>query len=271
MIRDTYMTTGEFAKLMKVSKHTLFHYDDIGLFCPEMMGENGYRYYSIYQIETLDTILLLKKSGMSLQEIKDFLEHRNPENFMKIFDAKQKEINQEISRLQAMKKRIWQRKAKIQYMQECDFSVIKVVYHPERYYLYEKITDITEKGYFLKINKLISRLETLDSECDYDVAYIQFPQDIENSIYDGYNNVILLMQQKVQDSDIKILSAGNYLSVYHIGHWESIGEAYERLLAYIKENKIRTEGNYLEYYVVDNFTAKQIEDYVTEISIKIQE
>lgn len=79
------------------------------------------------------------------------------------------------------------------------------------------------------------------------------------------------MQQKVQDSDIKILSAGNYLSVYHIGHWESIGEAYERLLTYIKENKIRTEGNYLEYYVVDNFTAKQIEDYVTEISIKIQE
>lgn len=172
MIRDTYMTTGEFAKLMKVSKHTLFHYDDIGLFCPEMMGENGYRYYSIYQIETLDTILLLKKSGMSLQEIKDFLEHRNPENFMKIFDAKQKEINQEISRLQAMKKWIWQRKAKIQYMQECDFSEIKVVYHPERYYLYEKITDITEKGYFLKINKLISGLETLDSECDYDVAYI---------------------------------------------------------------------------------------------------
>lgn len=32
MIRDTYMTTGEFAKLMKISKHTLFHYDDIGLF-----------------------------------------------------------------------------------------------------------------------------------------------------------------------------------------------------------------------------------------------
>ena len=75
MIRDTYMTTGEFAKLMKISKHTLFHYDDIGLFCPEILGENGYRYYSIYQMETLDTILLLKKSGMSLQEIKDFLEH----------------------------------------------------------------------------------------------------------------------------------------------------------------------------------------------------
>ena len=62
MICDTYMTTGEFAKLMKISKHTLFHYDEIGLFCPEALGENGYRYYSIYQMETLDTILLLKKN-----------------------------------------------------------------------------------------------------------------------------------------------------------------------------------------------------------------
>ena len=164
MIRDTYMTTGEFAKLMKVSKHTLFHYDDIGLFCPEILGENGYRYYSIYQMETLDTILLLKKSGMSLQEIKDFLEHRSSENFMKIFDVKQKEIDQEISRLLAMKEWMSQRKAKIQYMQKCDFSEIKVIYHPERYYLYEEFTDTdtTDKEFMLKINKLISKLEELD-------------------------------------------------------------------------------------------------------------
>ncbi len=29
--RDAYLTTGEFAKLAEVSKHTLFHYDKIGL------------------------------------------------------------------------------------------------------------------------------------------------------------------------------------------------------------------------------------------------
>ena len=29
---DSYFTTGEFAKLCKVKKQTLFHYDDIGIF-----------------------------------------------------------------------------------------------------------------------------------------------------------------------------------------------------------------------------------------------
>lgn len=53
MDRNLYMTTGEFAALMGVSKHTLFHYDDIGLFSPEYVAENGYRMYSLYQLETL--------------------------------------------------------------------------------------------------------------------------------------------------------------------------------------------------------------------------
>ena len=60
MDRHEYMTTGEFASAMGVSKDTLFHYDDIGLFCPEKVSENGYRYYSIYQMETFDTIRMLR-------------------------------------------------------------------------------------------------------------------------------------------------------------------------------------------------------------------
>lgn len=29
-----YLTTGEFARLCGVSKHTLFHYDELGVFSP---------------------------------------------------------------------------------------------------------------------------------------------------------------------------------------------------------------------------------------------
>ena len=79
MDRHEYMTTGEFASAMGVSKDTLFHYDDIGLFCPEKVSENGYRYYSIYQMETFDTIRMLRDLGMPLKEIRDMLAHRSPE------------------------------------------------------------------------------------------------------------------------------------------------------------------------------------------------
>ena len=47
------MTTGEFARIMRITKETLFHYDEIGLFQPELTQPNGYRYYSIYQTRSL--------------------------------------------------------------------------------------------------------------------------------------------------------------------------------------------------------------------------
>ena len=40
---ELYFTTGEFAEILGVKKHTLFHYDEIGLFSPAVKEENGYR------------------------------------------------------------------------------------------------------------------------------------------------------------------------------------------------------------------------------------
>mgnify|MGYP000269148540 FL=1 len=48
MDHNKYMTTGEFARRMGVTKNMLFHYDKIGLFSPEIVDTN--EYYSIYQV-----------------------------------------------------------------------------------------------------------------------------------------------------------------------------------------------------------------------------
>ena len=44
------LTTGEFAKICNVKKHTLFHYDDIGLLKPDYYDENGYRFILIVSL-----------------------------------------------------------------------------------------------------------------------------------------------------------------------------------------------------------------------------
>ena len=57
---SNYLTTGEFATLVGVTKHTLFHYDKIGIFSPELKRSNEYRYYHIFQVETFYVITSLK-------------------------------------------------------------------------------------------------------------------------------------------------------------------------------------------------------------------
>ena len=64
-------TTGAFAALCGVTKHTLFHYDEIGIFSPAIRGENGYRYYAPVQVEVFQVISVLKEMGMPLADIKD--------------------------------------------------------------------------------------------------------------------------------------------------------------------------------------------------------
>ena len=78
MPEEQLYTTGQFAELCGVKKQTLFHYDDIGLLVPALVEDNGYRRYSYSQYQDFLLISCLKEAGMSLTEIKDYLEESDP-------------------------------------------------------------------------------------------------------------------------------------------------------------------------------------------------
>ena len=90
---DSYFTTGEFAKLCKVKKQTLFHYDDIGIFSPEIKSENGYRYYAYNQLEVFGVISILKEMDMPLKAIKKYLDNRSPKDLIDLLNKQVDEID----------------------------------------------------------------------------------------------------------------------------------------------------------------------------------
>ena len=103
---DIYFTTGEFAKLCGVKKQTLFHYEEIGLFSPALIKENGYRYYSYRQLYTFTMILTLKNLHMPLKDIKTYLDTRTPETYIKLLNEKLSEVDATITRLTDIKNRL---------------------------------------------------------------------------------------------------------------------------------------------------------------------
>lgn len=69
------LTIGEFSNICKVSAKTLRYYAEIGLILPdEINPDNGYRYYSINQLEKMLLINRLKAYSFSLEEIKSIFE-----------------------------------------------------------------------------------------------------------------------------------------------------------------------------------------------------
>ena len=62
-------SVGEFSKLAQVSKRQLRFYDQIGLFVPQVVQDNGRRLYSASQLADLNRILALQQLGFSLEQI----------------------------------------------------------------------------------------------------------------------------------------------------------------------------------------------------------
>ena len=103
----TLFTVGEMAKLSNISKQTLIFYDRKGVFSPNYVDpDNGYRYYSADQLELLDNILILKEMGLSLEEIKSFMENRSVELALSLMREQKQKMEQRMERIWKLQKKL---------------------------------------------------------------------------------------------------------------------------------------------------------------------
>ena len=93
----------EFARIARTSRKTLQYYDEIGLFSPAYVAENGYRYYSLLQLDRLALIAVLRDLGLPLREIKRYQERGSADELGKLLEAQSREIDRSIELLRHRK------------------------------------------------------------------------------------------------------------------------------------------------------------------------
>lgn len=130
------LSIGEFSNICKVSTKTLRYYAEIGLLLPdEINSENGYRYYSIEQLETMLFINRLKSYNFSLEEIKTILESEElqDEKLYLELTRKKKEIEKQVQefektldQLNTDLSNLKQGKSIMSYMESIDIQLVEV-------------------------------------------------------------------------------------------------------------------------------------------------
>ena len=90
------MTVGQMSKLFNITSETLRHYDRIGLLKTIVNEENGYRYYSIKEMEILDLILDAKYLEIPLTNIKEAISNKSIENYIELIELQEKTIDEKI-------------------------------------------------------------------------------------------------------------------------------------------------------------------------------
>ncbi len=66
---------GEISKMFNLSVHTIRYYEKEAIISPVKRAKNGIRYFDDNNIESIRLVECLKKTGLSLREIKKFQEY----------------------------------------------------------------------------------------------------------------------------------------------------------------------------------------------------
>ena len=261
------LTTAQFAKLHEVNKRTLHYYDDIGLFCPLTKEENGYRYYDISQSIDFEYIRMLKELNMSIKEIEMYRKQPTPDNFLKIADTKEQELDKEIRKLKNIKRILQAKKEQIVFceslqeqeirVEECKSErILTFPYDFSEDDIYQIFSPLKSTWGIEQIRMGIGSFISLDN-----VYNMNFTK------YDGIYT-IALNNKSVSNSFIK--PKGRYLCGYQKGTWDKLPEMYQKILDYSKKHDLKLTG-YAYEVGLNDFVISNPDDYITKIMIKIEE
>ncbi len=269
--KNEYLTTGEFAKICGIPKHILFHYDQIKLFQPALIKENGYRYYSFRQLDTFSIISALKRLGMPLKEIKKYMDERNPEKLVHLLEEKSDEVAKEIIKLKNTKREIDSLKKLTENALSVEYNIIKPAYHKSMKAICSTLMDNgNDNSYSIFVTELIAFRNTSNATM---IDFLGASLTIDNILEKRFDSFSYLYT-KTNNSDKKnntlVRREGWYLQVYYKGSYRNISEMYTKIIQYAKEHQIKLGKNAYEEYLIFEIGTKNREDYVTLILVEIE-
>ena len=265
-----YLTTGEFAKLCKVNKQTLFYYDQIGLLSPVFKNEKGYRFYSINQIELFYVIDLLKDLGMSLKDIQQYTQNKSPESFLTLMYQKKDEIVKMRQEIEMKEKLIETKITLMEDASQLDFDQITLEHLPEAtLYLSRNIENISDEEFVEVLSEFIGELNESQLDTGYPIGGITKREHVLKGEYSKYS--YLYMEQPHPKEGYPYFKAvkSDFLIGYHIGEDKTIHHTYKKLFSEMDRLGL-TFGDYVfEEYVYDTVVKNLKEQYVTKIMIQV--
>ena len=268
-MKNKLYKTSEFAALCGVTKHTLYHYDEIGLLCPKVVADNGYRFYTIEQYEKFLLISTFKMLGTPLGEIQSYFEKQDAEYFLHILKNKLIDVNKERKRLEKAYHLLSDTISTINSLENVEMGKINIMDCEEEYFIATpalppaECTDdsdvIKRWGEHLQYcNKLEYVTNTLGGEIIIYHDILQGNYSVSFYISKAY--------KKTSDSRLHIKPKGKYAVLYYNGSYNSINNVYRSLKEHCDKMGFVVAGNIYQ----EDFCSNQSSDgCVMKISMQI--
>lgn len=268
---ENLFSIGELSRYQNISKQTLIFYDKTGVFHPAYVDpSNGYRYYSASQLDELDTILILKKSGLSLQKIKELLSHYTTQSSLKVLKSQLGVIDRQMEELRLVHSRLSQRCAQLEGA-NLHQEGPRVEKMEEQYVL----TRPVEPPFTLR------EISIATKQCFAQAFQESLPIFFQSGVrvplerilrgdYTQADLVFLPTEKTGRANNIQRLPAGRCAAIYHRGDYLSIGASYEKLLAFCREQGLTVASDSYEFCINDYITTGDESEYLTKIVFYVE-
>lgn len=267
-------SVGELSKLQNISRQTLIFYDKIGLFCPAYVDpQNGYRYYSAAQLDSLDTICIMKKIGFSLDEIKTYLKEYTLDTSLVALRKQLTIIERQIQDLQVIKSRVEHRCLQLEQSASIRGKIadVSVQTAKQQTILLQEVA----APYTLEMVSVATKQCFVRSFKEQLPVFFQSGAIIPLSrIRQGQYTLAshaFLPIEKCSAAGVVELPAGPCVVTYHTGDYLSIGIAYERILAYCQEHRLHIISDSYEFALTDYLSTGDETEYITKILFYIED
>lgn len=262
-------TIGELSRITNTTIKALRHYHDKGVLVPSYIEETtNYRYYNHSDVEKVSVIATLKLVGFSLNEIAVLLREKpDDDDISALLHIKKNEITTKINILNQASSTIdlilnRQKEAfkmteqldEIQLKSLKDIAVITTRWQGK----YQDCGDAIGKVYRSGGRHSCAPVMNLYFDAEYkEIADIETCLPVKKAIKGP--------------CEYKTLTGGSFLTVNHIGPYETIGTSYERLFEYINAQGISSQLPIREiYHKGPGMVFKgNPNKYITEIQIPI--
>ena len=251
------LSIGQMAELNHVSEQTLRLYDKEGLLVPRCVDPvTGYRYYHIIQSAKLDLIQNMKVYGMTLRQIRSFLDSNDPAALRALLTEQADSIEERIRQLRRSQSAITRTLDNYRRYEAMPRNgEIFLEYIPERrifrYSCDVNYFDQDESGYEYMLRQMKTNLVANNMPLSYFTnigTIIRREHLVPDALFS--NEVFLFVDEDDSSQAMETLPAASYLCL--CSDEFSMEAAYvRRLLDYVQTRGCEIAGDYICEVVVD--------------------
>ena len=265
--------TSEFAALCGVTKHTLYHYDEIGLLRPKVIADNGYRFYTMEQYEKFVLISAFKMLGTPLKEIQSYFEKQDSTLFLHILKSKLNEANEERMKLKKMCILLSNTIFTIHNLETVEIGKMKIEDYEEEYFIATaaptRSERIDDSSLIKRFGEHLQYCRTLEFVTNILAGEMVTYHDILQNVYQE-SFYISKADKKFSDSRLHIKPKGKYAVLYYNGSYSSLYNVYRSLKEHCDTLGFTVAGNIYQEDVLDYCSNQSSDGYIMKISMQIQ-